>query len=135
MMITRPSVLQHNTLPDHMTRGLIPVDLIDRYRYVSGASGARYLFTAIDRDEVQSYPPAVILQVADVGNGKRLSWIGTSEDQAQMFQGYAISPRGHVARNTQGPISSTESPLYVHLLAATDEDRTAVIADILAVVS
>ena len=86
-----------------MAAGLPP-----RYVYWHGHSGRRYLFTATDGRSIADFDEAVALRVE---NG-RIGWAG------------------HVRELVTAPAAPPRAPIYVHLLAATPEEREAVIADL-----
>ena len=80
-----------------------------RYRYFFGASGERRLFTASDRAALADFTEGVVIAV----RGECVVWVG---DLAEM-----------------GRMPSTPwvqgSAFYVHLLAASDVGRRAVVND------
>jgi len=102
------------TLVSFPSRIAAQAGLGDRFRYWSGASGRRYLFTRIDAlqgeaGEEDAYPGAVALVEAQ---GRVLS----------------VGPFAEVAAACAR--LGAEAKLFVHLLARRAEDRLAVIADI-----
>jgi len=98
------------------------VGLGDRFHYFRGLSGRRYLFSAIEREDVGDFRSAVAL-IAHRAPGGRLaaSWIGLTD------------PFGRVeGANRRLPTASSDSVVLVHLLSATDGERRALLADLAA---
>ena len=81
-----------------------------RYVYWYGRSGRRYLFTAVEAAAMADFTDAVAVAV----RGGAVAWAG---------QGPALAEMGRTAR-------LGGADLYVHLLAASPEERRAVVADL-----
>ncbi|MEM1047579.1 MAG: hypothetical protein AAGL24_15580 [Pseudomonadota bacterium] len=96
--------------------------LAEQFRYWHGASGARYVFTEIDVQEIDDYPETVVLVLdARRRSALRLAYLGEI-DCASETPDQALAE----ARDT----SSMRA--FVHLLAETPERRQQVIADLAA---
>jgi hypothetical protein len=96
------------------------VGLGDRFHYFRGASGRRYLFSAIPADELADFRSAVVL-LARRARGGRLSahWI-------------AILDRfGRPVAERRGlPTVGADTIVLVHCLAESDADRRDLVADL-----
>jgi hypothetical protein len=91
----------------------------DRYRYFRGASGRRYLFTVINRDELCDFRSAVVMLARRGRDG--LAAVSVT----------ALDASGSPAGNDRWPpLVPQDCRLLVHLLAECDEDRRAVVADL-----
>jgi len=84
--------------------------LAARYLYWCGRSGRRYLFTSTDHASLADFGDGVAIAAV---NG-RLVWAGEVADLARMPKAAGLSPPA----------------FYVHLLAATPEERRAVVDDL-----
>lgn len=91
-----------------------------RYRYWRGASGRRYLFTAIPSESLADFRSVIVIHAAPVAEG-RLSARSV----------YAIGDKGE----TDGapPRRAPGDKVFVHFLATTEESRLEVAADLAAV--
>ena len=126
MMMTRPSISEQTEIPQHLARSLVPAELFSRYRYVEGASGNRYLFTAIDRSEAADYAHGVMLLLDETGEVPL--WIGSQmadeRDDAVIAGSQRFAPFQQVLAKADR--------IFVHLLASTASDRADVVADVAA---
>ncbi len=95
------------------------IGLGDQYRYWLGASGRRYLFTAIPVSSVDEYRKAVVV-LAHKGRRRetRILWIGE------------IDRHGKRRGNRLLARPSRPNRAYIHLLAGGPDDRRAVIEDL-----
>ena len=93
----------------------------DRFHYFRGASGRRYLFSAIRRDELTGFRSAVLI-LARRARGGRLAahWIAVLD----RF-GHPIGDARH-GLPTIGP----DSMILVHCLSASEGDRFDLVADL-----
>lgn len=96
-----------------VTRSFIPqsareAGLPARYRYWTGRSGSRYLFTRTDPGSLEDFRGAVLLAV----RFGQVVWAGESATEAR---------RQAASRGTG---------LYVHLLAASAAARREIVADL-----
>ena len=93
----------------------------DRFRYITGASGKRYLFTLIGREELQDFRSAVVALALRGRNGLR---------------GLTVTELDGHGRATSGepwpPIVPHDCRVLVHLLAEDSAQRRAVVADLTA---
>ncbi len=80
--------------------------LLDRYRYWVGRSGARYLFTRMEAEDLPNWAGAV----AVLAEGDTVRWAGPA----------AEAPAGQAAGCSA----------FVHFLAASPAERTRVIQDL-----
>ena len=95
----------------------------DRFRYVRGASGKRYLFSVIGREELRDFRSAVVMLVQNGGGGLRALTVTE------------LDPSGRPAHGeTWPPIVPRDCRILVHLLAENSPDRQAVVADLTALV-
>ena len=92
----------------------------DRFTYVTGASGRRYLFTAINRDELADFVAAVVVFARRETGGLRV--LSVAE----------VDPAGAPAPGRFPPVGTRDCRVLVHLLAERSEDRRAVVADLIA---
>ena len=76
------------------------------YRYLSGHSGRRYLFTRIEAPTLGEYEDAVAVAV----KGDEIVWVGE-------------------ARSESAADRSAACEVFVHLLAATSSARRAIVED------
>ncbi|SEQ65517.1 hypothetical protein SAMN05216548_106154 [Faunimonas pinastri] len=89
----------------------IATGMASRYRYWSGRSGRRYLFTCVDADWLKDCHEAIALEC----EGDRIVWIG----EAEAFPpGKAIAGEGG------------RGLIFVHLLASDSVERRNVIDDL-----
>ncbi len=98
------------TLSSEVSRAALAAGAPPRYIYWSGYSGRRYLFTEAGPEWVADLEDGVAIAVAD----GRVVWAGEAA-------ALAFTPR---ARRFSG------AKLYVHLLAATAEERCSVVHDL-----
>jgi hypothetical protein len=95
----------------HIPHVAIDAGLSARYRYWTGASGARYLFTRIDADALSLFERAVVL----AARSGRIVWAGEAAD---------LDAAGAALKRERG------TAFYVHLLAGLPECRRAIVADL-----
>ena len=95
----------------------IAAGIASRYRYWSGRSGRRYLFTLVDADWLKDCHDAIALEC----DGDRISWIGEAE-------GFASRPVVNAAVNAIG--ETGRGLIFVHLLASDSVERQKVIDDL-----
>ena len=91
--------------------------LVETYSYLHGASGKRYLFTAVPEEGLRDYPGAVAVKTADNTRSRRIFWVGEVDAQG-FLHGATV---GRKPRRTQ---------TFVHLLARDPESRRSVIRDL-----
>lgn len=91
--------------------------LVETYSYLRGASGKRYLFTAVPDDGVRDYPGSVVVKTAGGGQSRRIVWVGEVDDLG-FPSGTGV---GRKARRTH---------TLVHLLARDADSRRQVIRDL-----
>lgn len=101
----------------------------DRYRYLSGASGRRYLFSGVDLDALEDFRNAVVViglgeGASDGGHARRV-WMGEI-DRDGVRRGPAL-PRAlsRAAEEARGTV-------LVHLLAGRAAERREVLEDLAA---
>lgn len=106
-------------IDNNAPRAAKALGLDERYSYLCGASGKRYLFTVVPDASVAEYPGAVVVQMAAGGKvGQQIAWIGEVDDK-----GYR-----HGQKISRGRSRRQES--LVHLLAADETARRLVIRDL-----
>jgi hypothetical protein len=93
----------------------------DRFRYLHGASGRRYLFTHIDADDLADFRSAVIVLARREPRGLRALSITELDANG--------SPIG---AGRWPPAVPRDCIVLVHLLAERGEDRRAAVADLAA---
>ena len=99
-----------STIPNIVLEAGLPA----RFRYWSGISGARYLFTRTDLAALDHFDEAVVILV----RFGRIIWAGFPPGRAPSAERLtALAGR-----------EGTE--IYIHLLARTDEHRDRIIADL-----
>jgi hypothetical protein len=91
-----------------------------RYRYWRGASGRRYLFTAISSESLVDFRSVIVIHAEPVADG-----------QLRARAIYAIGEQGET--DGQPPRRAPGDKVFVHLLAATEEARRDAMADLAAV--
>jgi hypothetical protein len=116
-MVAEPLLLLSERPPEVPTRS----GLGDRFTYVTGASGSRYLFTAINRDELADFASAVVVLARREPGGLRALSVAELD----------------VAGNPIGirrwpPASIRDCRVLVHLLAADADARRAIVSDLIA---
>jgi hypothetical protein len=84
--------------------------IAERFQYVVGRSGRRHLFTETSPQLVGDFDDAVAIAVA----GERIVWAGVALDAAC----FPASARIRACR------------VFIHLLAASEEDRRQIVADL-----
>jgi len=94
----------------HVSRAALAAGLPARFLYWSGHSGRRYLFSSTSAEMLHDFEDAVAIAVS----GDRVVWVGDASALARF-------PADSAPRR---------AAIYVHLLAATAEDRRAVIEDL-----
>jgi hypothetical protein len=92
----------------------------DRFHYFRGSSGHRYLFSAICADDLGDFRSAVVIFASRVASG-RLSahWISALDRSGQPTSG-----------NRRWPPQSPGSVILVHLLSASEAERSDIVADL-----
>lgn len=101
----------------------------DRYRYLSGASGKRYLFSGVDLDALEDFRNAVVViglgEASPEGGHARCVWIGEI-DRDGIRRGPAL-PRAlsRAAAEARGTV-------LVHLLAGRAAERREALEDLAA---
>jgi len=93
-----------------VARAALAAGVPPRFRYWSGHSGRRFLFTSTTPDLLTEFDEAVAIAV----DGDRIVWIGDASALGRPASASLI-------RRTQ---------VYVHLLAATPEERRALVTDL-----
>ncbi len=95
------------------------VGLGDRFHYFRGSSGHRYLFTAVARDDLADFRSVVVLLARPAPNGRlAANWIAVTDSFGRLE-----------ARDRRLP-DAPDTIVLVHLLAETDRERRALIADL-----
>ncbi|MGQ7791706.1 hypothetical protein ACUN0C_04775 [Faunimonas sp. B44] len=80
--------------------------LLDRYRYWIGRSGARYLFTRTEAEDLPNWEGTVAI----LADGDAVTWVGpAAETPAETTAGCAV---------------------FVHFLASSPAERTRIIQDL-----
>ena len=97
--------------------------LADNFRYWRGASGAKYVFTEIDLNEVGDYTETVVmlLDARRRPSGPKLAYLGEAESAR-------IDPTGKSAAANR----KSSMRAFVHLLAEDADRRRQIIADLAA---
>ena len=93
-----------------IARAALAAGVPPRFRYWSGHSGHRYLFTSTTPDLLADFDEAIAIAV----DGDRIVWIGDASS-LERFVSASLIRRAQV---------------YVHLLAATPEERRALVTDL-----
>ena len=93
---------------------VLEAGLPPRFRYWSGGSGRRYLFTGTDVETVRHFDEAVVM-VARYG---RIIWVGRISDCASRN-----CPLHQLAQRAGAKV-------FVHLLARNEAQRSAIIDDL-----
>jgi hypothetical protein len=94
----------------------------DRFHYFRGASGRRYLFTAVTARDAGDFSLAVAALADRIADGKlAVRWIASLD-----ARGRPMTPDRHWPRIPPGAV------VLVHLLAADEAERRAVVADLAA---
>ena len=90
-----------------------------RYRYWRGASGRRYLFTAIPSESLVDFRSVIVVHAEPVAGGKL---------RARAV--YAVGDKGE----TDGvpPKKAPGDKVFVHFLAVTEDERRQAVADLAA---
>lgn len=89
----------------------------DRFRYWRGASGRRYLFTAVDIDALDDLTEAVVILTTESSTGEAdFAWVG-SFDAVGQRQGRAFGGAGRIRA-------------YAHYLARDPADRHRIVDDL-----
>jgi hypothetical protein len=92
--------------------------LADRFRYWRGASGRRYLFSAIGADALDDLVNVVVLTTVDGPEGNdRVAWVGEIDENGDR-SGRVIADAAGRART------------FVHFLASTGPERQAILRDL-----
>jgi hypothetical protein len=90
-----------------------------RYRYWRGASGRRYLFTAIPSESLADFRSVIVVHAEPVADGRL---------RARAV--YAIGDEGET--DDVPPKKAPGDKVFVHFLAVTEDDRRQVVADLAA---
>ncbi len=99
------------------------IGLNERFLYWRGASGKRYLFTAVAIDSIDDFREAVVLFVSNARKRTpRVLWVG-AVDEGGIEKADSLSRRKY-----RLPIKRA----FIHLLASNPDDRRAVIDDLAA---
>jgi hypothetical protein len=91
----------------------------DRYRYFRGASGRRYLFTVINRDELADFRSAVVLLARREPDGLHAASVSALDESGRP-----------IGADRWPPLVPANCRVLVHLLAEHEDDRRAVVADL-----
>jgi len=95
------------------------VGLGDRFHYFRGASGRRYLFTVVAREDIADFRSAVALVASPAPNGRlSAAWVAT------------IDPFGRLEGRERRLPDWPDTMVLVHLLAESDRDRRDLVADL-----
>ena len=116
-MVAELSPLLSDTTPSLARRA----KLGDRFRYWSGQSGRRYLFSAVPFEALADFRSAVAILAEAATDGRFIAWAVGVIDSAGRLEADdgswpAIAPRGSVA--------------FVHFLAETDRERQELFDDL-----
>ncbi|SDU39765.1 hypothetical protein [Stappia sp. ES.058] len=119
-MIRRLSPSEPTTARSDAPRAAAELGLTDRYRYILGHSGKRYLFSAVPADRLSDYSSAIVVMEPGPGRGGRLkkAWIGEIDRDGKR--------RG--ARLNRGDVTGRTA--LVHLLAGDAAQRRLVLDDL-----
>jgi hypothetical protein len=91
----------------------------DRFRYLRGASGRRYLFTGIATEELADFRSAVVLLARREPRGLRAVTVGL------------LDANGSPSATDRWPATlPRDAVVLVHLLADREADRAAIVADL-----
>ena len=92
----------------------------ERFHYLTGASGNRYLFSEIAVSELWDFPDAIVV-LAGGGDAEcpRILWIGTPERENGGHRG-----------NTLRRLQARASRAHIHLLATSPDERRRIIEDL-----
>lgn len=94
----------------------------DRFHFFRGASGRRYLFSAVRNHEFADFHSAVMIVARRLADGRFAASIVT-----------LIDGEGRPLNDTFMRESTTrDTVIFVHLLAGTDDARRALVADLTA---
>ncbi len=93
----------------------------DRFHYFRGRSGRRYLFSAVPEDALADFRSVVAILAEPMGQG-RLA--------ARQIVTLDACGRPAVGDGAWPPRLSSRTICLVHLLAASERDRFAVVADL-----
>jgi hypothetical protein len=93
----------------------------DRFRYLIGASGKRYLFTLVRREDLADFQCVVVVLARREGSGWRALSVADIDGDGRPTAG-----------EPWPPIVPHGCRVLVHLLAAGREERRVVVADLTA---
>ncbi|WP_407049504.1 hypothetical protein [Methyloraptor flagellatus] len=97
------------------------IGLGERFRYWSGASGRRYLFSSMSTAALDDLTNVVVLLVAtDMRGEHQVVWLGE------------IDGEGVRSGQPVGQAKDRPTRAYVHLLAGSDDERRAILLDLTA---
>lgn len=115
--------MMSNITGDGIPEAAKAIGLNERFLYWRGASGKRYLFTAIAIESIDDFREAVVLFVSNARKrAPKVLWIGAVDDGG-------IEKAARLRRRKRGmPIRQA----FIHLLASDADERRAVIDDLAA---
>ena len=91
----------------------------DRFRYFRGLSGRRYLFTAVAGEDLRDFTGAVVLAARTAPTGRLAA-----------FAMAAIDDAGRMDARDRRLVLSAGAIVLVHLLAESEAERRALLADL-----
>jgi hypothetical protein len=119
MFVLMVAVLPH-LLSDQPPEVPQRVGLGDRFHYFRGASGRRYLFSAIPADELADFRSAVVLLARRTRGGRLAAyWMAVLDRFGRP-----------VGERCGWPAVPGDIVVLVHCLAKTDADRLDIVADL-----
>lgn len=90
----------------------------DRFRFWHGRSGKRYVFSSFSIDDLPTFESAVVIGMKAGSDGvPRAIWIASAENRTDLWELASL-------------LGGTATEVHLHLLAAGEELRLAVMADI-----
>ncbi|MCA1243134.1 hypothetical protein LC092_11850 [Stappia stellulata] len=119
-MIRRPSPSFLDKSRADAPRAATELGLTDRYRYLLGRSGKRYLFSTVPVERLGEYPCAIVVLEPTIGRGGRpkKAWIGEIDRDGKR-RGARLA-----SRDLSGRMA------LVHLLAGDAAQRRTVLDDL-----
>ncbi|HOV04789.1 MAG TPA: hypothetical protein PLJ34_01940 [Hyphomicrobiales bacterium] len=94
----------------------------DKFRYLKGASGRRYLFSSVDLDDLPTFRDVVVVLSEKSGSGTRqIIWVGALDGEPNDAER---------ARRAFESWMRRAADAHIHLLAESREERRRVIDDI-----
>jgi hypothetical protein len=91
-----------------------------RYRYWRGASGRRYLFSAVPSESLADFRAVIVVHAEPVAEGR-----------LRARAAYSVGDRGET--DGAAPRKAPGDKVFVHFLAATEDERRRIIEDLAAV--